>query len=180
MIDVLAASVNRGELFGLVEFRWEFVIMIFNVLVLFLFLKWKLFGPVSAFMQARKEKIQKSIADADKKNEESDALKASYQEKLDNIRNEEMEILKNAKQKAEQRTSEMIKQAERDIEEMFDKARTDIQREREKSIVELKDEIAGLAVMAASKIIDKEIDDQKHVAIVNDIIERAGGASWHM
>ncbi len=180
MIDVLAATVNRGELFGLVEFRWEFVIMIFNVLVLFLFLKWKLFGPVSEYMQKRRDKIKKSIADAKKKNDEADALMASYQDKLDNIHSEEIEILKEARQKAEARTAEMIKDAQDKIEGMLEKARNDIAAEREKSIADLKDDIAELAVMAASKIIDEELDEQKHVAIVDDIIERAGDASWHM
>ncbi len=174
MTNVLVTAVN----FGLVEFRWDFVIMIFNVLVLFLFLRWKLFGPVTAFMQKRADKIKNTIAAADQKNTEASALKASYQEKLDNIHNEELDILKNARLAAEARTAEMIKQAERDIEQMKIKAQNEIEAERRKSVMELKDEIANLALLAASKVIDKEIDAQKHVDLIDRFIERAGDAKW--
>lgn len=177
MLNLLAVSI--GEKFPLVGFRIEYVLQIVNTLVLFLFLRWKLFGPVTEFMNKRTAKIQASLKAADDKNDEADQLKANYQAKLSNIKDEELEILKNARVAAEARTSEMIKAAEREIEELKLKAQRDIDQEREKAIRSLKDDIANLAIMAASRVVDKEIDGNTHMALIDDIIERVGDAKWH-
>ncbi len=175
----IMTAVPMGGLFGLVEFRLEFFLTIFNMLVLFLFLRWKLFGPVTEFMNQRSEKIKATIAEADSINDQANQLKGAYEDKLTHIKDEELEILKNARIAAEARTAEMIKEAQQKIEDMKLKAQKDIDQEREKAISRLKDDIAGLAILAASKVVDKEIDQAKHGAMIDDIIERVGDVKWH-
>jgi F-type H+-transporting ATPase subunit b len=130
-------------------------------------------------MQKRTDKIKASLDEADKKHEKVDAMKAEYKGKLDGIHDEELSILRDARVKAEERTAEMIKNAEKEIEHLKVQAQKEIEQEREKAINQLKDEIASLAVLAASKVIDEELDATKHGAMINDFIERVGDARWH-
>ncbi len=178
MMQIMTA-VPMGGLFGLVEFRLEYFMTIFNMLVLFLFLRWKLFGPVTEFMKQRSEKIKATIAEADSINDQANQLKSDYEDRLAHIKDEELEILKNARIAAEARTAEMIKDAQQKIEDMRIKAQKDIEQEREKAINRLKDDIAGLAILAASKVVDKEINQSKHGAMIDEIIESVGDVKWH-
>ncbi len=172
------ATVPLGVQLGLVEFRLEFFLTIFNMLVLFLFLRWKLFEPVTKFMNERTAKIEATIADADNVNSQANELKGQYEDKLAHIRDEELEILKRARIAAEERTAEMIKHAQQQIEDMKIKAQKEIDQEHEKAIMKLKDDIANLAILAASKIVDKELDQAKHGAMIDNIIESVGDVQW--
>ncbi len=80
----------------LVEFNANFFLQIFNTFVLFSFLTWKLFKPVSKVLEDRKNKIKNQFDSAEEKVQEANALYESYKEKLDGIKSERDEIIKEA------------------------------------------------------------------------------------
>ena len=170
---------NLGLQFGLVEINATFFFQIFNTLVLFAFLRWKLFGPVTEMMQKRTEKIKASLEEAENKHRDVDSLKAEYEGKLANIHDEELAIIKEARLVAEKRANDILKHAEKEIVHLKEQAQKEIEQEREKAINQLKDEIASLAILAASKVIDAEVDSAKHGAMLSEFIERVGDARWH-
>ena len=43
---------------------------------------------------------------------------------------------------------------------------------------EMKNEISGIAMMMAEKIIKKEINQKDHEALINDFIENVGDEVW--
>ena len=53
-----------------------------------------------------------------------------------------------------------------------------IEREKEKAVNALKDDIASLALMAASKVIEKDLNDEAHNALINQFIEEVGDTKW--
>lgn len=175
MEAVLATSLK----FGLVEINSVLFFQIFNTLVLFAFLRWKLFGPVSEMLKKRTERIRTSFEEADLRVKNAETLKADYESKLAHIREEEAKILADARQKATQRANEMIKHAEVEINQMKAHAQREMDLERDKAINQLKDDIASLAILAASKVIDKELDASQHGALINDVIERVSETKWH-
>jgi len=54
----------------------------------------------------------------------------------------------------------------------------EIQREKIKAISELRSQIAELAIFAAEKVIEKELNAQEHHSMIGRIIEEAGTAKW--
>jgi F-type H+-transporting ATPase subunit b len=175
----MEALLASGIKLGLVELNQSFFLQIFNTLVLFAFLRWKLFGPVSEMMQKRTERIKASFDEAEMKHKTVDELKASYEAKLAGIREEEQRIVAEARLRAEQRATDIIKHAEVEIGHLKAHAAREIEQEREKAINQLKDEIASLAILAASKVIGSEIDAAKHSEMISDYIERVGDSKWH-
>ena len=57
-----------------------------------------------------------------------------------------------------------------------DRANKDIAQEREKVMNELKNDISSIAILAASKVIEEDIDQSKHEEMINKFIEEVGEA----
>jgi F-type H+-transporting ATPase subunit b len=167
-----------GLKLGLVEVSWSFVFQIINTIILFLILKKLLFKPVSEFMERRKAEIVGSIKEAEMKNEEAESYKAEYIAKIGSSEEEGRQIIRDAAKRAEERANEIIKAAHKEAEEIKQRANLEIDRERKKAINSLKDEIASIAMLAASKVVEEDLNDKKHNNLVRKFIDEVGETRW--
>ena len=78
---------------------WNILWTVVNLLVLYLVFKKFLFKPVMKVINAREDMIKQQFDDAKKSQEEADALKASYDEKLESAKTEADEIIVNARKR---------------------------------------------------------------------------------
>jgi F-type H+-transporting ATPase subunit b len=163
---------------GLVELSWTFFFQIINTFILFLILKNLLFKPVTEFMSNRQKGIEESLNEAQKKNQEAENLKEEYLTKLSGAEEEGRQIVKDAAKRAEERANEILKAAEKEAEQIKERASLDIERERKKAINSLKDEIASISMMAASKLIEKDLDESGHKTLVKKFIDEVGETRW--
>lgn len=168
----------EGLKLGLVELNWNFVFQIANTIILFLILKKLLFKPVSEFMEKRRAEIEGSIKQAEMKNEEAEGYKNEYIAKIEASEEEGRQIVRDAAKRAEERANEIIKSAEKEAVEIKQRAELDIQREKEKAINLLKDEIASLAMLAASKVVEADLNESKHNTLVRKFIDEVGETRW--
>lgn len=168
----------EGLKLGLVEINWNFAFQIANTIILFLILKKLLFKPVSEFMEKRKAEIEGSIKQAEVKNEEAEKYKSEYISKIEASEEEGRQIIRDAAKRAEIRADEIVKAAEKEAIEIKQRADLDIQREKEKAINLLKNDIASLAMLAASKVVDEELNENKHSALVRKFIDEVGETRW--
>ena len=60
---------------------------------------------------------------------------------------------------------------------MKEKAKRDIDQEKRKAVNEIKDEIGGMAVDIAGKVIEREIRKEDHKKLIDDFIANVGEAS---
>ncbi len=167
-----------GLKLGLVEPSWTFVFQIANTLILFLILKKLLFKPVTEMMQNRQEGIENSLKDAENKNLEAEVLIAKYQEKLAQSKEEGHEIVKAMKKEAEGVAAGIVRAAETDAKRTKNKAMLEIEREKTKSIQSLKDEVSEMALLAATRIIEKDLNDEDHKRLVQEFISEVGDSRW--
>lgn len=173
-IDVNIASAYAP----LIDFNISFFIQIFNTLVLFAFLSWKLFKPVTAMLEKRRQNIVKSFDDADKALKEAEELKLEYENKLKEIREEKTKIIEEAKDNAKKRADEILKSTELEVKALKESANHQIEVDRTKAMAEMKDEIAAMAVLAAAKILKKEIDSTENRKMIKDFIDEVGDVTW--
>ncbi|MGX8796381.1 F0F1 ATP synthase subunit B [Fusibacter sp. JL298sf-3] len=164
--------------FGLVTLDWTFLMQLANTLILFLILKHFLFKPVTAFMENREKEIKDQISSAEKLEEEAQAFKAEYEARLAKAEEEGKELIKTHIQRGENRAFEIIKAAESDVESMKLHAHRELETERIKAVNELKDQISELSVMAASKVIDKDLDESSHKDLIDKFINEVGETQW--
>lgn len=163
---------------GLVEFNAAFFMQLVNTFIMFLILKHFLFTPVTEFMDNRKKAIEASIEEAEIKNIESDKLRAQYEAKLDEIKAERNQIIEDASRRAKVRGDEIVAEADEEASRIKEKARIEIEREKQKMMNELKGEISYLAIAAAQKVIEKDLDSATHQQMIQQFIDKAGEQQW--
>lgn len=169
---------TEGVKFGLVELNWNYLFQLTNTLVMFLVLRKLLFKPVTEFVQKRQDDIDNQITTAEQKNQEADALKLQFNQKLAGADEEGRKIIKEAAARAEERAADIIKEAEGEIVQLKAAAAQEIERERQKALNALKDEIANLTILAASKIVERDIDENAHRTYIQQFIDGVGDSKW--
>ncbi|SDY67243.1 ATP synthase F0 subcomplex B subunit [Proteiniborus ethanoligenes] len=156
----------------------NFSLQIAATIVLFLILRHFLFGPVSGFLNARKEKIAKDIDEAKLQREEANALRLEYESRIDEAKNEARVIVDSAKKRGEELKDQIVVEAKTEASNVLAKAKSDIQREREKTMADLKSEVVQIAMMAAEKVVEKSLDEKAHNDMINKFIDEVGEAQW--
>lgn len=163
---------------GLIEFSWTLVMIWVTVLVLYLILKRFFFEKVRNFMLEREAAVRDSFDNAERVNLLAEEKLTDYKEQIANLEAEGREIIKNAKVRAEAQAKDITDEANRKASEMIVQAQREIDRERQKAVAEMKQQIAGLAIYAAEKIIERQLEASGHEEIIQGIIEQAGKAEW--
>ena len=164
---------------GLVEINWTLAFQIVNTIILYVILKKLLFKPVTEFMAARQNGIVESMQEAEGKNEQADKLMQEYQLKLAGVQDEGREIIKDASKRAEERANEIVNGAHDEASKIKERTEAEIKREQQKAVNALKNEVASMAIMAAGKIINKNLDVNEHNQLISEFIDEVGEAKWH-
>ena len=141
---------------------WTFLAQICNLMIQLVIFKKLLLNPVKKVIAERKAKADSQIVDAEKLRTEAEAMKAEYEQNLQNARTEANQIVASA-----QKTAAALKQ----------KAEADIAQERKKAVNEVKDEIGGMAMEIASKVVEREIKEADHQDLIDEFIKNVGEAS---
>ena len=164
---------------GLIDLKvWQIVFNITNTIILFIALRHFLFKPVKAFMDERTNGIQESIEAAEEKNNEAERLSEDYKRKLNVAHEEGREIVKNSTKHAERKAEDILNAAKEDAQRIKTKAHKDIELEKANASKSIKGEVASIAVLAASKIINKTIDEDTNRNLIDEVINEIGDERW--
>lgn len=155
----------------------DMIFVIINFLILIFVLGKFLYKPFIAMLEKRKNTIKEAFETADAKNAEAEQKLADYEKIIANVEAKGKEIVKEARKQADARANKIVEGAYIEADRILEAARQDIERERIKAIVEMKDEIGRLAVMASEKIMQKDIEITGHDKIVEQVIEE-GAERW--
>lgn len=130
------------------------------------------------FFQKRQDAIAADINAGEEARKAGESYKEQYEMQMANIKSEAFDILETAKQNASAEKKEILAKAREEADGLKTKAMQDIEREKVQAQKEMKQTIADVAFEAASKIIEKELDEEQQQKYVNDFIEHAGDDSW--
>ena len=155
---------------------WTFVAQICNLMIQLVIFKKLLLNPVKKVIAERKAKADSQIADAQKLRTEAEAMKAEYEQNLQNARTEANQIVAAAQKTATARSEELLGEARAQAAALKQKAEADIAQERKKAVNEVKDEIGGMAMEIASKVVEREIREADHKDLIDEFIKNVGEA----
>ena len=156
---------------------WTFLAQICNLMIQLVIFKKLLLNPVKKVIAERKAKADSQIADAQKLRTEAEAMKAEYEQNLQNARTEANQIVAAAQKTATARSEELLGEARAQAAALKQKAEADIAQERKKAVNEVKDEIGGMAMEIASKVVEREIKEADHQDLIDEFIKNVGEAS---
>ena len=132
---------------------WNILFTIINVLVLYEILKKFLVKPVQEIIKQREQLIQGQLSDAKKNQEEALEYKERYEEQLEGAEEAAQAILTQAREQAREEREQALKETRAASEQLLDKAREEAAYEQEKAMREVEEQITGLAMQAARKIL---------------------------
>ena len=156
---------------------WTFLAQICNLMIQLVIFKKFLLKPIRQVIADRKAKADSEIADAQKLRTEAEAMKAEYEQNLQNARTEANQIVARAQKTATARGEEIVGEARAQAAALKQKAEADIAQERKKAVNEVKDEIGGIAMEIASKVVEREISEKDHKDLIDEFIKNVGEAS---
>ena len=156
---------------------WTFQAQICNLMIQMLIFKKFLLKPTKQATADRKAKADSEIADAQKLRTEAEAMKAEYEQHLQTARTEANQIVAAAQKTAPARSEGIVGAARAQAAALKQKAEADIAQERKKAVNEVKDEIGGIAMEIASKVVEREISEKDHKDLIDEFIKNVGEAS---
>jgi len=164
MTALLAQSLVTPSL-GLIV--WKTVAFLLFLGILY----WLGWEPITKALQQREEEIESSIARAEEALAEAKEIQKQNKKERREAEQKAQEILREARESAEELREEEEAETRRKIQQMKEQAQAEIEREKQAALQELRDEVADLAIQAARKIVEEDLDQDRHRELVRDAIE---------
>lgn len=152
------------------------VFTLINTLIIFIIFRVFLYKPVCKILDKRKEMAAAEIAEAQKAKEAAEKAEQEYTARLADAKNEAAEIVKQATLRAQKREEEIVNEATQKAADIRAKAEENIEREKQRAVNEIKDEISEIVVMAAGKVVEKEISAKDNEEIISKFLNEVGMA----
>jgi F-type H+-transporting ATPase subunit b len=143
------------------------IITFVAVLVILRYSAWKaLLGALTA----REEKIRSSLEQAERAQREAQHLLEENRKQLAAAEEQSQRVIKQGRDMGERLKAEIVEKANTSARHIIDQAKDEISREKEKALTQLREEVADLAVAAAGKIIEANLDAAKQRHLVDSAI----------
>ena len=150
------------------------IAQICNLFLQLLIVKIFFLDKIKAILDQRREAADKEIADAEAAKAEALTIKATYEQNMAEAKAKADDILMNAQRSASMRSEEIISQAQQQAAQIKSKASADIEMEKKKAINDAKNEISGLAMAIAGKVVERELNTADQSALIDRFINELG------
>ena len=131
-------------------------------------------SKVLAILDARREAADKEIVDAQNARSEAMTIKATYEENLRQAKAEAASLLTQAQKTASARSEEIIGQAQAQAAQLKEKAAAEIAQEKKKAINDAKDEISGISMAIAEKVVERQLNAADQQKLIDQFISDLG------
>jgi F-type H+-transporting ATPase subunit b len=128
------------------------------------------FGPIQNMLDERRERIQRSIEEAEHARTEARKLLEEHRALIGQARGQAEEILAEARKVAEAQRLRVKEETEADRQRRLEETRRQIEAETHRALVQIRTEVAELTLVAAAKVTGKVLDDEDHRRLIDDAI----------
>ena len=153
---------------------WTALFILLNTLTIFFVARKFLFGPVMKIIAERQQEIDDLYSGANTAKDEAEALRAEYTAKLSDAKAASERIVKESVARGQAREEDIIRKANADAAAIMDKASADIAQEKKKAINDAKNEISGLAMAIAGKVVERELSGADQEKLIDRFIDELG------
>lgn len=144
-----------------------FLSQLINFGVMIFILHKLLYSRILEMLRKRTERIEESIKEADKVKEQLANTKRDYEAEISRARQEGAQIISQAQERAKSQEAEIIAQARQEAERIRSEAHEHAQRERDQLLGEVKDQLAEVVSLAASRVLEAEVST-KHDKLIQE------------
>nr|WP_153730579.1 F0F1 ATP synthase subunit B [Sporosarcina obsidiansis] len=152
----------------------DIIVTVVFFTILMVLLKKFAWGPLMGVMDQRAQLIATEIEQAEKSRQESAKLLEEQRALLKEARDNAQSIVENAKKQGDTQREELITAARAEVNRMKEAATLEIATEKEKAVAAVREEFVSLSILAASKVLGKEISEEDNRALIEETIVKAG------
>ena len=128
------------------------------------------FGPIQQTIDARRKRIEESIAEADRAREEARQLLEEHRQLIGQAKSQSEEILAEARRVADSQRERVRVETEEDRQRRLDETLRQIDQARVQALGEIRREVASLSVLAAEKITRKSLTDADQRRLIDEAL----------
>ena len=155
---------------------WTLILQICNLLLQMWLFKKFLLKPVQNILAQRQAMANQELEAAAAAREEAETAKVEYAQSLAGAKEEAAALVRTATMTAQTRSEQIILEAKEEAAAIRAKASNDIAQERKNAVNAIKNDISGIAVSIASKVVEKEISEKDHETLIQEFIDQMGEA----
>jgi F-type H+-transporting ATPase subunit b len=129
------------------------------------------FGPIQTMIDARRDQIANSIAEADNARTEARELLEQHRALIGQAKNESAEILADARKVGDAQLARVKEEAEADRLRRLEDTRKQIEAETTRALDQIRTEVADLTVEATQRVVGKVLDTADQRRLIDEAIE---------
>ena len=128
------------------------------------------FGPIQTLIDERRERIRRSLDEADEARAEARKLLEEHRKLIGQARNEAEEILSEARQVGKAMQQRVKDETEADRQRRLEETKRQIEAETRRALEAIRAEVAELSLVAAEKVTRKSLDDKDQRRLIDEAI----------
>ena len=129
-------------------------------------------GPILQMMETREKTIADAIESAKKERAAAEAASAEMRAALEKARAESAELIRKNQQEVAAAKTELMAAAKKESDDLLAAARKTIQEEKRQAIAELRAQTVDMAIEAANRLVQMNMDEKKQKQLVEEYISQ--------
>jgi F-type H+-transporting ATPase subunit b len=129
-------------------------------------------GPILQMMETREKTIADAIESAKKERVAAEQASAEMRASLEKARNDAAELIRRNQQEVAAAKAELMAQAKKESDDLLAAARKTIQEEKRQAIAELRAQTVDMAIEAANRLVQMNMDEKKQKQLVEEYISQ--------
>ena len=129
------------------------------------------FGPIQQTIDERRERIRRSIEEAEHARNEARRLLEEHRALIGQARGQADQILAEARKVAEAQRQRVKEETEADRQRRLEETKRLIEAETQRALQQIRAEVAELTLIATAKVTGKVLDDADHRRLIEDAIK---------
>lgn len=156
---------------------WNLIVQIVAFVIFIYLLSKYAIGPITKMLDQRTERVRESMEAAQRMQQELQSTAARNEEALADARRQAQDILAQSRQQGDALIVRAQESASQQQEIFLTQARNSLRAETEQARQQLRQEVADLAVSAATKIVRKELDPATQARLIQETLAEASGSA---
>ena len=145
-----------------------------NFIILITLLYFVLYKPILKMLDKRSQKIKESMDETERLKQRQNQVEEQVRQQLEQARQETQATIAKAKRDRRKAQGRGPLEARKEAERITERARQEIQQERDAAIEELRKEFVDVAILAAEKVVRKELDKKTHSKLIEEVLQESG------
>ena len=152
---------------------WKLLVaQVINFLVLLWVLRKFAYRPMLKFLDDRSKKIESGLRDAKRATEKLSEIEAKEREVLEEARKESVAMIARARESAEKTAEKIMIESREESERVLNETRKKIAVERESMRTDMKQELAGLVLLATEKVLNEKLKSTDDAELIRKAVEK--------